>query len=119
MTNPRRRSFRYYFGDAFIHGGSPPSVDEVVAWEKNFDMERFLPFPLESSQCFLGARVTVEMDNQQHMTLRQAISDGNRVEARSDYSDFRVVITDHDGGVWDIQLGSTSDAASLLAALRH
>jgi hypothetical protein len=108
-----------YFGDVFIHCGSPPSLDEVVAWERYFDMEPFLPFPLESAQCFLGARVTVEVDNQQCMTLRQAISDGNRVEARSDYSDFRVVIADHDGEVWDIRLGSTSDAASLLAALCH
>jgi hypothetical protein len=30
-----------------------------------------------------------------------------------------MVITDHDGEGWDIRLGSTSDAASLLAALRH
>jgi hypothetical protein len=108
-----------YFGDVFIHCGSPPSVDEASAWEKYFDMERCLPFPLESSQCFLGARVTVEVDNQQHMTRRQALSDGSRVEARSDYSDIRMVITDHDGEVWDIRPGSTSDAASLLAALRH
>ncbi len=103
----------------FIHCGSPPSSDEVVAWERYFDIKPFLPFPLESVQCFLGARVTVEVDNQQRMTLRQAILDGNRVEARSNYSDFRIVIADHDGEVWDIRLGSTSDAASLLAVLCH
>jgi hypothetical protein len=42
-----------FFGDVCIHSSSPPSSDEVVAWERYFDME---PFPSRVSAMLFGGK---------------------------------------------------------------
>jgi hypothetical protein len=53
------------------------------------------------------------------MTSRQAVSDGIKVAAWSDYADIKPVVTDREGQLWDILPGANGYAASMLVALCH
>jgi hypothetical protein len=88
-------------------------------WERYFEMTRLIPWPLVSAECFLGVPLGRVVEEYQQMTSRQAVLDGNKVAARSDYANIKPVVTDREGQLWDILPGANGYAASMLAALRH